>query len=196
MKYERRSISNGKLIEIYDDVFTSSERYLHLIKAQNYPFILGYPTTNILWQSGDTFFTHVITNEDLIDLNINKTNFFKEVISNGLSEYELERSWVLVSSPFSTYYYHVDNSVETVKRKTLLYYLNNRWDRNWGGETLFANDSGDCEVAVAYKPGRVVIFDGSIEHKPSAISIKADEFRFIFVIQFVERTCSETLASA
>lgn len=27
MKYERGSISNGKLIEIYDDVFTSSERY-------------------------------------------------------------------------------------------------------------------------------------------------------------------------
>ena len=86
----------------------------------------------------------------------------------------------------------MDNPDEAIKRKTLLYYLNSRWDRNWGGETLFANNNGECELAVEYKPGRVVIFDGSIEHKPSAISMNADEYRFIFVIQFISRENNET----
>jgi hypothetical protein len=60
--------------------------------------------------------------------------------------------------------------------------VNTRWDRNWGGETLFANDEGECEIAVEYKPGRVVLFDSLIPHKPSPVSMQADEFRFTFVI--------------
>lgn len=187
MKYERRFTSNGKMIEIYDDIFTSSERTHHLSYAQQSQYSLGYPTSEVFWQRSDTFFVHLMQEYNINLFKIKETKFYKETVLKRLPEYEIERSWILSSSPFSTYYYHVDNPDENIKRKTLLYYLNNRWDRNWGGETLFANDNGECEIAVEYKPGRVVIFDGSIEHKPSAISIKADEYRFIFVIQYVER---------
>lgn len=188
MKYQKRFTSNGKLIEIYDEVLTSSEKSHHLIYAQGASYVLGYPTSNVFWQKSDTFFIHLMGEEQIDLFNFTETNFYKNILLKRLPSYEIERSWILSSSPLSTYYYHVDNLDENVNRKTLLYYLNGRWDRNWGGETLFANNHGECEIAVEYKPGRVVLFDGSIEHKPSAISMKADEYRFIFVIQYVEKT--------
>lgn len=48
---------------------------------------------------------------------------------------------------------------------TLLIYPNIEWDINWGGETLFYDNS--CEEIVAAirpKPGRVVLFNSSIYH--------------------------------
>lgn len=186
MKYQKRFTSNAKLIEIYDEVFTSSEKSHHLIFAQNSDYVLGHPSTSVFWQKTDTFFASVMDDEKLNQFGFKNTNFCNNVLSKRLPAYKIERSWILSSSPFSTYYYHVDNADEKINKKTILYYLNNRWDRNWGGETLFANNHGECEIAVEYKPGRVVLFDGSIEHKPSPISIKADEYRFIFVAQCVE----------
>ena len=179
--------SNGKLIEIYDNVFTSSEKSSHIIYAQNAPYILGHPTSGVFWHRSDTFFFHGMNSSELDNFGFTRTNFYKNIMLKRYPSYEIERTWILSSSPLSSYYFHVDNPDETLNRKTLLYYLNSRWDRNWGGETLFANNNGECEIAVEYKPGRVVVFDGSIEHKPSAISMKADEFRFIFVIQFINR---------
>lgn len=187
MNYQKRFTSSGKLIEIYDDVFTSGEKIKHLTHAQYCPYVLGYPTSSIFWQKSDTFFFHLMDERELSGFGFTESKFYKNVILKRLPSYEIERSWILSSSPFSTYYYHVDNSEENLfNRKTLLYYLNSRWDRDWGGETLFANDQGECEIAVEYRPGRVVLFDGSIEHKPSAISMKADEYRFVFVIQYIE----------
>jgi len=185
--YKQLFTSNGKMIEIYDNIFTSSEKTHHLIYAQNAQYNLGYPSSSILWHRSDTFFAHIMGNSEIDAFGIKKTNFYKNILLKRLPTYEIERSWILSSSPLSTYYYHVDNPDESINRKTLLYYLNSRWDRNWGGETLFANNNGESEIAVEYKPGRIVIFDGSIEHKPSAISMKADEYRFIFVIQFISK---------
>lgn len=47
---------------------------------------------------------------------------------------------------------------------TALWYVAPLWDVEWGGETLFFNSSMDAEVAVSPRPGRLVIFDGSIVH--------------------------------
>ena len=190
--YKKMFTSNGKMVEIYDNIFSSSEKTSHLTYAQNAHYSLGHPSSSVFWHRSNTFFAHIMNGSELDTFGIKKTNFYVNILSKRLPGYEIERSWILSSSPLSTYYYHVDNPDEAIKRKTLLYYLNSRWDRNWGGETLFANNNGECELAVEYKPGRVVIFDGSIEHKPSAISMNADEYRFIFVIQFISRENNET----
>ena len=47
---------------------------------------------------------------------------------------------------------------------TALWYIAPSWDVEWGGETLFFNSKMDAEAVVSPKPGRLVIFDGSITH--------------------------------
>jgi hypothetical protein len=50
------------------------------------------------------------------------------------------------------------------KGLTALWYIAPEWNVEWGGETLFYNSDMDAEVAVSPRPGRLVIFDGSIAH--------------------------------
>lgn len=47
---------------------------------------------------------------------------------------------------------------------TALWYVAPVWDVEWGGETLFFDSKMDAEAVVSPKPGRLVIFDGSIAH--------------------------------
>lgn len=64
-------------------------------------------------------------------------------------------------------YIHQDSSFET--DKTVLFYLNHEWKRDWAGETLFFN--GD-EVTDAVLPlrGRVVIFPAMTDHVARSVS--------------------------
>jgi SM-20-related protein len=47
---------------------------------------------------------------------------------------------------------------------TALWFLCDRWDMEWGGETLFFDSSGDAQIAITPKPGRLLVFDGAIRH--------------------------------
>ncbi len=176
MKHKKVTTSSGRFIDVYDDVFPPHLSMVHLNFIQNSYFKLGSSSNEVvLWQRSKTFFQSSFSKEDF-----NNFKFINDELLQKLQNYQVERCWAVASSPFSTYYYHCDGDEPGI---TVLYYVNSRWNREWGGETLFANDEGECEIAVEYKPNRVVIFDSLIEHKPSSISIEADEFRFVFVIQ-------------
>lgn len=47
---------------------------------------------------------------------------------------------------------------------TALWYIAPEWDVEWGGETLLFNKDRDAEVAVSPRPGRLLMFDGTILH--------------------------------
>ena len=49
---------------------------------------------------------------------------------------------------------------------TVLYYVNDKWDYRWGGETLFYEQL-ETRIAVLPIPGRFLIFKGAIEHMGS-----------------------------
>ncbi len=57
---------------------------------------------------------------------------------------------------------HVD-ALPGARELTALWFLCDRWDIEWGGETVFF-DSQEAQVIVSPKPGRLVIFDGAIRH--------------------------------
>ena len=59
---------------------------------------------------------------------------------------------------------HVDAQPDQPRELTALWYLCDRWDAYWGGETLFYTADGDARYAVAPKPARLVLFDGVIRH--------------------------------
>jgi hypothetical protein len=47
---------------------------------------------------------------------------------------------------------------------SLLVYLNDEWDPEWGGETKFLDEDSQIGLLVAAKSGRVVLFDSDVKH--------------------------------
>lgn len=67
---------------------------------------------------------------------------------------------------------------------TALWYLCERWDIEWGGETMFYDAQDEVACAVTPKPGRLVVFDGAIKHvgrPPNRICYAP---RYTFAIKF------------
>ena len=98
---------------------------------------------------------------------INETEWFT---NNKLSKIVLN----LVRSN-DVHYHHIHHD-----QQVCLYYINLDWRDGWHGETLFY-DKCDYDKIVftsIYKPGRIILFDGSIPHAIRPQSIKAPKFRF------------------
>ena len=54
---------------------------------------------------------------------------------------------------------------------SLLVYLNDEWDPEWGGETKFLDEDSQIGLLVAAKPGRVVLFDSDVKHSACATTM-------------------------
>ena len=69
---------------------------------------------------------------------------------------------------------HGDNSFIHTDREdwTVICYLNEHWNYNWGGETFFYKDDEviHCQLP---KGGSLVIFEGKIEHRAGLVSSNA-----------------------
>lgn len=50
------------------------------------------------------------------------------------------------------------------KGLTVLWYVAPEWNVEWGGETVFFDADQDAAAVVSPRPGRMVVFDGSIIH--------------------------------
>lgn len=181
MNHQRKYTSNNKIIDVYDNVFSQSQREYHIQFAYQSKYLLKSAFGSDFWVKDKNIFLSSFDPDDLNNFNfLNQTSF--DPIAKQLENYEINNCYIQISSLASNFFYHVDYT--NIGGKTLLYYVNSRWDRNWGGETLFANEHGECEIAVEYKPGRIVIFDADIEHKASNSRTDSDEFRCVFVIHY------------
>jgi hypothetical protein len=45
-----------------------------------------------------------------------------------------------------------------------LWFIAPDWNVEWGGETVFFDSVMDAQIAVSPRPGRLVLFDGSLTH--------------------------------
>ena len=77
---------------------------------------------------------------------------------------------------------HVD-AVAGSRELTALWYLCERWDTEWGGETLFYKESGDAEIAVSPRPARLLLFDGAIRHAGKPPNRNCPVGRYTFAIK-------------
>ena len=67
---------------------------------------------------------------------------------------------------------------------TGLWYLCDRWDHEWGGETVFFDAAKEVRAAVQPRPGRFALFNGEITHAgrpPNRICL---EPRFTLAMKF------------
>jgi hypothetical protein len=67
---------------------------------------------------------------------------------------------------------------------TSLWYLCERWEPDWGGETLFYDGDTGVALAVPPRPGRLVLFDGAITHAGRTPSRTCFEVRYTFAIKW------------
>lgn len=77
--------------------------------------------------------------------------------------YRPYRAYTNVASYGDMLFTHTDCTPEQ-HDLTALWYLCERWDLEWGGETMFYDADDEVACAVRPRPGRLVIFDGSIKH--------------------------------
>lgn len=69
--------------------------------------------------------------------------------------------------------------------KTVLVYINKKWDVDWGGETAFYDDKREELLYMSQiVPGRILIFDGSIPHSAKPQHFHAQPYRFTLAIKF------------
>lgn len=79
---------------------------------------------------------------------------------------------------------HMHAHPDIVGGVTALYYANARWDDDFHGETLFYSLAGEPVVAVAPRPGRLVIFPGEIRHRAGMPSRTCMERRLSVAFKF------------
>lgn len=73
---------------------------------------------------------------------------------------------------------------------TALVYLCREWKIDWGGETVFVDQSDDIAASVAMKPGRLVTFSGQIPHAGRPPSRDSYHSRMTLALKF-SRASSE-----
>lgn len=112
---------------------------------------------------------------------VHKTN---EVVNALFDEkYQIYRCYCNVASHGDMLYPHTD-CMPNAKEMTALWFIQDEWDYAWGGETLFYNNDKDAEVVVSPKPGRLVIFDGAIEHAGNAPHKVCTKPRYTFALKY------------
>lgn len=176
--------TTGESVWIYDDVFNVDETQRFRNFVQNSMYSIGGKTSSLLEEHKDAVFFHSpYSPEDTHNMGIFNTEGFRNIYNQRLKDKGVIKSWVLSSTQLSKTYFHVDSD-RSKCGLTLVYYCNLKWDVDWGGETLFCNSNNEVELAVSFKPNRVVLFESHIPHKPAPTSVDAPSYRFTFVTQF------------
>lgn len=181
MKYKLLQTTTGEKIHIYDDVYAShkASKLLEFLELTLYR--IGSRSVTTLQSNNENYLQCVFSEDDLLKFGILEYEETKQILEkHGLKK--PDRYWTLLSTYLSQYQFHIDSKEKG--DKTFLYYANIQWHKDWGGETLFCNDKGELEIAVEFKPNRVVIFDNHIEHKPATLAVQSYPYRHIFVAQF------------
>lgn len=106
---------------------------------------------------------------------------------HGLDKiFKLNRTYASASSYGFSGEFHVDDDAEEYNEKiTIMFYLNNEWNFDFGGETFFLNQNrNEIEYAIIPKPARAVIFDGFIYHGPRPLSRFCNELRMVLTFKY------------
>ena len=120
-----------------------------------------------------------------VEKNLKKNT---ENILKNLKYFELlklERVYASANPYGTVHESHKDYKENTKGGITVMYYLNNNWDLSLAGETVFYdNNSFDIQKSVIPKPGRVVIFDGLIEHCARDTTRNCNDLRMVLTFKY------------
>lgn len=186
MKSKTVYTSTGKQIHIYDDVYDYNTRNKFYEFLANSLYSINGGDNDRLETKGEYNIYSKFTESDLHNmgfLSVPESAFILDQVKNM----SIAQVRVNLSTLYDKNRFHVDTTSYASKEGiTMLYYANMKWDIEAGGHTLFADDElENIEYCAVYKPGRVVMFDGSIPHCIMSPNIIAPAYRLSFAIQFI-----------
>jgi Rps23 Pro-64 3,4-dihydroxylase Tpa1-like proline 4-hydroxylase len=178
--YKEIVVERGKKIYVFDDLFELEWRTHAYEFVKNSMFtVVGARDQGDIHYSEHQYLHSKYSPEDVERFGIVQSIKDEKLLSliTGKEMRPHFGAVVNLSIPLDTYFVH------SHKNTTMLYYANIRWREDWGGETLFfTEDMSEVVYTSVYKPGRVIVFDGSIPHTIRPQSRYAPQYRFTFAL--------------
>lgn len=175
--------SSGRKIYVLEDLFDYATRsHMYKFTVQSLFNIAG-SDNGLLEAKEHVSLVSVYGTYDVERLKI--LEGIPENIKNDLNITmdRLRHAMVNLSTPADRFHTHVDNNSEN--SITLVYYLNMEWHPEWGGDTVFLDDTGtNFEYVSQYKPGKLLLFDSRIPHLIRPSTILSPHFRLTFAAKF------------
>jgi SM-20-related protein len=175
--------TSGANIWVFDNVFEKHKLETYQMFAQKSLFTLNIRSTPLIEHLDGANLQSSFSQKELDDFGILNDDRLIPLHQYILPR-QVNRCWLNLSTHLTKLHFHTDRNKKENGR-TLLFYVHNTWDAEWGGETMFTDDIGDCEIAVSCKPNRVIIFDSHIPHKAAPLTVDSLPYRFTFAVQFI-----------
>ncbi|KXH83270.1 FlmC family 2OG-Fe(II) oxygenase [Chryseobacterium kwangjuense] len=158
----RQEVIDSKNVYIIDDILTENE----VNSFHKFASSLSYARTEKSIQV-DQFPKYVVNFEPE---KFENTTFLgkksKELLEQFVEDsenYKVFRAYINLSLYGDVEFPHRD-CPQGRGDITILYYVNEYWEKNYEGETIFYSE-GDSQFCVLPKPGRFIVFNGDVEHK-------------------------------
>lgn len=162
-------LSSGRYIRYFDDMVDLATQQHFATFCQNSQYRLdGLSRDN--WETQKRYIVSYFSEEELDSSRLFHVSKIQNLLDTHAPNKKRVRQWVIFSDLSTKVYMHYDGGFKVDGSMSFLYYVNNNWDPEWGGETLFANDKGEPEVIIPYTPGRIVLFDSKIPHRSTFVS--------------------------
>ena len=193
MNCNEHTLASGKRIYIYDDLFDfhTLDKLLHFVTGSYYRPVGGLSNYDGELQNYHTFCS-TYTKKDIENSKFLEYLPLEIKKQHRLSMETYNSCHVNLVTPSDKFHVHVDTDNDKSKGKgdnntILMFFPNTNWHIEYGGDTLFLDESGEkVELYSQYTTGRIIILDGSIPHLARPSTILAPHFRYSFVVTFSE----------
>lgn len=151
----------GCRISVFDDLLSPSD----LAGLHKALLNVGYTRTEYARPETEEY-RHWVTELPLSELSafpLTAPTMAAVAVHASGRPYQPYRSYVNASLYGDMLYSHAD-CPPGVGALTALWYICDRWDHEWGGETVFFDSRKDVRAAVSPRPGRLAVFDGEVLH--------------------------------
>lgn len=177
---ELRLGSVARRVFIVDGVLPEAER----VRAYEYLKLLDY-RFNLGDRSDTRYLLHWLREFD--DAEIDSNLIVRSLLfaiqrfakDRGLKFSRIERIYSTLTLYGDVQLAHDDGDIWTA-----LYFANPVWDPDWAGELQLYGDGLDVSVAIQPRPGRMVVFDGLLQHRAGVPSKICPEPRIAIVLKF------------
>lgn len=176
-----RTTSCGHKILVADNAFAfhEMEHFYRFLETSLYTAIT-YPSKIFRSVPTQTMIS-VYTEQDNNNLGLLQ----RPQIADLIPEHKTISSWANLGQPGTFVTKHTDIQESLEEATTLIYCANLHWEDHFGGDLLFCNKHGEKEIAVAFKPGRMIIFNSKIPHLITTTCGIAP-IRYAYVVGFLK----------
>lgn len=179
----RRGEIEGRALWVFDDLLEPRE-----IASLAAAFDGGAFTRNEIARPDTQQFKHWALNVALdvaqqLPLHRAMLDALGGVLSAG-TRYRAYRAYCNYATYGDVLFTHTDAQPGS-QELTALWFVAREWNVEWGGETLFFNSRQDAEFVVSPRPGRLVVFDGSLLHcgRPPTRICFAPRYTFAYKLE-------------